>query len=134
MIESKLETWAVVEVMGHKKFAGFVTEQAIGPAAMIRVDVPSVEMDGKTLPSFSKLFGVASIYCISPCTEETARAFATQMRSRAFELYEAPRLEVTKPQNADLLACDECGELCEQLEFVDRRQLCPDCACEFGED
>lgn len=90
----KFEQWAVVEIMGHRKFAGFVSEQSIGGSSFVRVDIPESETRGEKLPAFTKLFGSGSIYCISPCTEETARAFASQIRSRAFELYEAPRLEL----------------------------------------
>ena len=87
------ETWAVVEIMGHKRFAGLVTEQPIGAASFIRVDVPAVTAaDGKTLGPFSKLFGAASIYALTPCTEETARAFAASLRSQAFDLYDVQRL------------------------------------------
>ena len=90
----KFEQWCVVEIMGHKRFAGFVTEQAVGGASFVRIDVPAVTMpDGRPLlPAFTKLFGAASIYCLSPCTEETARAFAQKMRVEAFNQYEAPRL------------------------------------------
>ena len=38
----KLETWAIVEVMGHNRFAGFVQQVPMGGAAMIRVDVPEI--------------------------------------------------------------------------------------------
>ena len=90
---SKFEQWCVVEIMGHKKFAGFVTEQAIGGSSFVRIDVPELTLpNGTTLAAFTKLFGAGSIYCLSPCTEETAKAFAQQMRSEAFSLYEAPRL------------------------------------------
>lgn len=90
----KFDEWALVEVMGHKQFAGRVTEQSFGGASFVRVDVPEVRDDvGRVLfPSFTKLFGAASIYCISPCTEETARAFAAKMQSESFSRYEAPRL------------------------------------------
>ena len=86
------ETWAIVEVMGHRQFAGLVSEQAIGGASFVRVDVPKTENDGEVFPAFTKLFGASSIYAISPCTEETARAFAANNRSRSFATYEAPRL------------------------------------------
>lgn len=92
-IESFRE-YCVVEIMGHKKFAGLVTEQAVGGASFVRVDVPEVETSaGQKLPAFTKLFGAASIYCLSPCTEETARAFAATIRSESFSKYEAPRLK-----------------------------------------
>lgn len=63
-----------------------------GGSSFVRVDVPEVEAGGRKLTAFSKLFGASSIYCLSPCTEETARAFAAKIRSESFHLYEAPRL------------------------------------------
>lgn len=87
------EQWCVVEIMGHKRFAGFVTEQTIGGNSFVRIDVPeTLGTDGKTLGPFTKLFGAASIYCLTPCTEATARAFAAGLRSQAFDLYEVQRL------------------------------------------
>lgn len=86
--DTKFETWAVVEVMGHKRYAGFVTEQTVAGAAFVRVDVP----DSEKLPAFTKLLGAGSIYAITPCTEETAKAFAAKLQERAFNTYEAPRL------------------------------------------
>jgi len=88
----QFESWAIVEVMGHRQFAGFVSEQAIGGASFVRVDVPEVKAYEETIPAFTKLLGSGSIYAISPCTEETARAFAAQSQQRSFAVYEAPRL------------------------------------------
>lgn len=94
----KFEQWCVVEIMGHKRFAGHVTEQAVGGTSFVRIEIPEVTTDGgQKLPAFTKLFGAASIYCISPCTEETARAFAKTIRAEGFALYEAPRLPAPKP-------------------------------------
>ncbi len=90
--QESVEMWAVVEVMGHRRFAGFVSEQSLGGVSFIRVDVPEVEANGETLPPFTKLLGAGSIYAISPCTEETARAFAATFSQRSFTQYEAPRL------------------------------------------
>lgn len=78
--------------MGHRRFAGFVTEETIGGQAFVRVDVPESTCSNGTLPAFTKLFGAGAIYCITPCTEETARAFAAELRAMAFNTYEAPRL------------------------------------------
>lgn len=125
----KFEQWCVVEIMGHKKFAGFVTEQSVGGTSFVRIDVPEVAVEGRTLPAFTKLFGAGSIYCISPCTEETAKAFAAQLRSEAFSLYEAPRLPApgaaAEPDDEDYddYVCDGCGtpvsvgrSLCDSCE------------------
>jgi len=83
--------------MGHRTFAGLVTEQTVGGASFVRVDVPAVG----GLPEFTKLLGAGSIYAITPCTEETARAFAESARLRAFHEYEAPRLPAPKEPAID---------------------------------
>lgn len=93
----KLEMWAIVEVMGHNRFAGFVTEQPVGGASLLRIDVPEVE--GRA--AFTKFIGVGSIYAITPCTEETARAFAAHYRLRPFHEYDLPRLPAPTPSGDD---------------------------------
>lgn len=111
---AKFETWAIVEVMGHRQFAGFVTEQALGGASFVRVDVPAVTAaDGEQLPSFTKLLSQAAIYAISPCTEETARAFAAQSRQRSFAAYEAPRLPAPFPEPDRTMPCGHTPEDCD---------------------
>lgn len=79
--------WAIVEIMGHQKYAGHVSTQAIGGASMIRVDVPAV--DGHA--AFSKLFGVSSIYCLTPVSEEVATAMARSLRKAPVNAYEFPQ-------------------------------------------
>lgn len=86
MQTAKFETWAIIEIMGHQKYAGYVTEQSIGGSAMVRVDVPGTADNG----AFSKLFGVSSIYCITPVTEEVARAMAGKYDKRPLAVYDLP--------------------------------------------
>jgi hypothetical protein len=77
------DCWAVVEVMGHQRYAGHVTEQAVGGCAFVRVDVPAV---GDRL-AFTKLLGQASIFAITPCSEEVARAAAADCYGKPIEIY-----------------------------------------------
>ena len=37
--DSTFDEWAILELMGHRRLAGKVTEQEIGGANMIRIDV-----------------------------------------------------------------------------------------------
>ena len=77
------DSWAIVEVMGHRRFSGRVTEQSLGGTSFVRVDVPATK---RTAP-FTKLLGAGSIYCVTPCTEEIARADAeTNMSNPLSEL------------------------------------------------
>ena len=121
-----LETWAIVEVMGHKKFAGFVSEQTIGGAALIRVDVPETTQPNEILTkAYSKLIGVGSIYCITPCTEEVARACA-----QALERWNDPiPVDLPKPRlipasvgvasDAEVIDDDERNEWDGNLDDLD---------------
>lgn len=78
-------SWAIVEVMGYRKYAGYVTEQSIAGAGLIRVGVPATPADvkwGNAAPatkSYTKLVGVGSVYAITPCTEDVARRAAREI-------------------------------------------------------
>ncbi|WP_331300321.1 hypothetical protein [Methylobacterium oryzae] len=74
------KTWAVVEVMGHVEFAGFVQQEVIAGIHMLRVDVPKTEH----LEAFTKYIAPNALYGISPCTEQTARARAEANGSHPF--------------------------------------------------
>lgn len=86
----KFEQWCILEIMGHQRYAGLVTEQAIGGASFVRIDIPQVCVDGKTLPAFTKCFGAGSIYCITPVTEEIAHALAKSLRKEPMTVYDLP--------------------------------------------
>jgi len=80
-MNDKAETfdqWAIVEIMGHDRYAGRVTEQAIGGCAFVRVDVPGTE----DVAAFTKLFGQGSIFSITPCTEDVAREAVKRFQSK----------------------------------------------------
>jgi hypothetical protein len=70
--QTEFKTWAIVEVMGHNEYAGFVSSESIAGAEMLRVDVPETSKHA----AFTKYLSTNAIYGISPCTEETARARA----------------------------------------------------------
>jgi hypothetical protein len=82
MIE-KFDCWANVEVMGHRRFAGKVTEQVVAGCGFVRIDVPQVD---DRMP-FTKLIGTASIYAITPCSELVAMQLARQYREKPVEIY-----------------------------------------------
>jgi len=58
--------WAILELMGHRKLAGFVTDDM----GLVRIDVytedPEVRMRAK--PIATQWYGRAAIYCITAST------------------------------------------------------------------
>jgi hypothetical protein len=73
----KFEGWAIVELFGHQRIAGYVGEQQIAGSGFVRVDVPDVTLEGgQVKPAYTRYFGPSSIYGISPCDEGIARRAA----------------------------------------------------------
>lgn len=60
------------------------------------------ECDG--VPAFTKLFGAGSIYCITPCSEETAKRAIASFRKVPFYEFSAtspPRISGPEHLNAE---------------------------------
>ena len=81
------QMWAIVELYGHNKIAGLVTDDTWGGAAFLRVDVPATS----TQAGFTKFYGPGAIYCMTPVSEALARLAAESMRPRPVEEWELPR-------------------------------------------
>jgi hypothetical protein len=84
--QAKFEGYAIVELMGRSVIAGYVSEQVIAGAAMLRVDVPETDQAGP----FTKFFGGSAIFGIAPTTEEIARRAASRLNVRAVEPWIVP--------------------------------------------
>ena len=89
------EGWAFLELMGHRKLAGFVREQNFAGAGLIRIDVPGE--DGNVATQF---YSPAALYCLTPTTEEMARRFAKNVRPEPVTRWELP--PATKERREDL--------------------------------
>lgn len=77
--------YAIVEIMGHQRIAGRVTEQVIGGCSFVRVDVPDLPDKGRQ--GFTKLFGQSAIYAITFVDEGIARRAAESFRSEPVDPY-----------------------------------------------
>jgi hypothetical protein len=88
MSEEKFDQWGIVEIMGHDRIAGRITEQAMGGCAFVRVDVP--EIGGR--PAYTKLFGSSAIFSISLTSEETARLAAAKFSPAPMSSWDARAL------------------------------------------
>lgn len=62
------DSWAIVELFGHQKIAGRVSEQPMAGTTFLRVEVPETNRSA----AYTRLFGAGAIYGITPCTEEEA--------------------------------------------------------------
>jgi len=112
MNQERFEEWAIVELFGHNRTAGRITEQTIGGETFIRVDVP--ETTGQ--PAFSKLYGKGAIYAITITDEITAKAAAHSWAPRPLDRFELGQLverQKLLEAGASEQKCRVCG--CDEL-------------------
>lgn len=77
--------WAILELMGHVRLSGRVTEESHFGVALGRIDIPTA--DGYT----TQYFGGNSIYRLTPTTEEIARSVALRNQPEPVRPWELPR-------------------------------------------
>lgn len=99
MSEQVKPMFAVVELFGHARIAGAVTEQTFGGSTFVRVDVPEIrisEIDYDTQPAarrertiaaHTRSFGPGAIYSINWCDEETAKLAAIGIKHEPLKPY-----------------------------------------------
>lgn len=108
-------TWAVVELMGHVRIAGRLTEEEKFGGKMGRLDVPTFTPcvpcggigsmrecpicggDGGVESYVTQYFTSASVYRITACTEEVARQIAkTSSDIAPVKPWEMPKMLLAK--------------------------------------
>lgn len=125
-----IDTWAIVELLGHVRMAGRLTEESHFGVALGRLDVPDRGDGG----GFTTVwFGGGSVYRVTPTTEEIARAVAAANQPEPVHRWELPAL--TDSQRADealdepVADCEACGV---ELNAEHEVGLCADCAALGG--
>lgn len=89
------EGWAIVELFGHNMIAGFISEQIVGGAPFVRVDVPETANQ----KAYSKFYNSTAIYGITPTTEETVRVAVAQLQPRPVETWVVPSRQRQLPSS-----------------------------------
>ncbi len=106
--EKKKEMWAIVELFGHQRIAGLMTEEVIAGQGFVRIDVPEIAADARAygdgpsglISAHSKLFGPGAIYSINPVDEAVAKAAAAKIRhAPVMEYGAADVLRSLAPEN-----------------------------------
>lgn len=158
--QTHFEDYAIVEVFGHQTYAGFVTTEAYGQTVLFRVDVPFLPArerltrgyeyvndravpEGSTVkepevPGYTKLFGAAAIYALTPCTEEAVKVALERTAHRPLTLVTLGQRKVIEASYLDTESgavddeasnqCEACGKDSETLiEDAQGTELCPEC-------
>jgi len=86
-VSEPLQGWFIVELMGHRRLAGWVTEQTIAGAGFLRIDVPGPGAE----PLATQFFAPSSVYALTPTTEAMARRVAEASRVEPVKEWELPQ-------------------------------------------
>lgn len=124
--QASFSGWAVVEVFGHQRYAGYVTTEAFGQAVLFRVDVPPLaererlakhyeyDREDKSIPpgstvkedavqGYTKYFGPGAIYALTPCTQEACEKAVAATQTRPVSIVKlAEERALTAPIDADV--------------------------------
>ena len=113
--QNQQDQFAIVELFGHARIAGRISEQTFGGAALVRVDVPEISYTEKPygqpehkviIPAHTRSFGGAAIYAINWVDEAAAKLAAQSIRHRPVQPYgmESVLREMTAKDRQMLLA------------------------------
>ncbi|MCW2898841.1 MAG: hypothetical protein JWO67_1106 [Streptosporangiaceae bacterium] len=102
------EGWAIVELMGHRRLAGFVTEHEIAGQSFLRLDIagpphpeddeddgPAVALKGGFEGGVTQFYSPQAVYCITPTTQDIAVTIGRRSQPAPVQRYE---LEPPKPR------------------------------------
>jgi hypothetical protein len=150
--QAKFEGWAVVELFGHSKEAGYVTTQYFGDKAMFQIDIPAFEdreyslerpewceIEGrdqlvpkgskvlrKGTPARSRIVSPGAVYAMNPSSEELVRKLLDRDVPRklvVLELAKTHQIAAGEEVHANPSPLHEPG--CDALDTEDD----DDCSC-----
>lgn len=79
--------WMILELMGHRRLFGLVSEQEIAGASFLRVDVYRGQEEKACATQF---YSASAVYCMTPTTEDLARQMAAQAVPQPVSRFELP--------------------------------------------
>jgi hypothetical protein len=81
--------WCILELMGHRRLGGFVSDAELAGGAFVRIDIPCD-------PPATQFYAPAAVYCITPTTEAIARELARKVRPEPVAEWELPKLAANR--------------------------------------
>lgn len=85
--------WVILEILGHRRMAGYLTEQQIAGAGFLRLDIPAADGQGVV----TQYYAPSSIYAIHPTTKAIAQHVAQTYRPAPVQHWELPAAEPAEP-------------------------------------
>lgn len=132
-IEQQQGQWAIVEIIGRKVVAGYISQAVQFGFPMLRIDVPATSV----FSAFTQEYGAQAIYAITYVSEQVARMMAESNKVNPVTVYVPDLAEMQRAQLENKRLHDEIRQLRiagpsnEDTEGIDQlRCSCPQCICE----
>ena len=101
--EPLFQGWAILELMGHRRLAGYLTEVQIAGQGFLRLDVPPplAGDDDAEDGAATQFYSPSSVYAITPTTEEICRA--VRVRPEPVHTWELPAFAAGAGSRGELI-------------------------------
>jgi hypothetical protein len=90
----QFQEWMVLELFGHRRLFGLVTEVQIGGASFLRLDVPATLCEGDGWEA-TQFYSPSAVYAMTPITEDLARKMAQEYKPEPVTRWEVRALGST---------------------------------------
>ncbi len=116
------EGWAVLELMGHRRLAGYISEAGVAGVPAMRIDIYRGLATEPTQTQFYT--NAAAIYAVTPASEELCRRFSENTIPQPISPFELPDLIQSALHPRAVLVdadddhdddCRDCDDLAEPL-------------------
>lgn len=105
--EQQQGQWAIVEIMGRKVVAGYITQAVQFGLPMLRIDVPATSV----FPTFTQDYGAQAIYAITYVSEQVARMTAEANKVNPVSVYVPDLADMQRAQLENKRLHDEVRQL-----------------------
>lgn len=134
--------WAIVELLGHRRLGGWVTEVELFGAKQLRLDVPSAAEPSKVYAT--QVYSPKALYSFTPCSEGEARTVASYSQPAPMLEPQLPGRHTDDDDESEEFSDEQCARCSKrELETVCNDEssgwtydsedgwLCPTCSNEL---
>ena len=110
--KESFDQFAILQLFGHQRIAGRVTEANIGGSSFVRVDALTAEGE----VAFTRYYGSGAIYSISPVSKEVCIAAAAKIDSPPVQPWEMKQAKLIPSSVSGDRDYDEEEEIYEPIK------------------
>ena len=110
--DDRFASWAILELMGHRRLTGHVSEETIAGKPMIRLDIFLKIEDFPNSPHGTQFYAPDAVYCISPTTPDLACFLASKTDESPVRPYELQDFHARQRQIDNDPEGGDVSELC----------------------